>query len=50
METVDKRTEKIYKTLLELETEQAINLILDFHGTALLDDEFETFLEEEGIL
>lgn len=42
--------EKTYDVLVELTTEQAVNALLDWHGTQLLDDAFMQHLIDEGYM
>lgn len=41
---------EIYYKLCELDGEEVLNLITDYHGLQLLDKGFKEFLEEEGVL
>ena len=41
---------KMYNALLELDTETAINALLDWHGTQLLSAGFLSHLINEGLL
>ena len=45
-----KKQEEMYYALLELTTEQAVNAILDWCGTQILDDAFMQHLIDEGYM
>lgn len=47
---LDEFQKKIYSRLCELDGEEVINLITDYHGCQLLDKGFKEFLEDEGVL
>ena len=41
---------KMYNALLELDTETAVNALLDWHGMQLIDAGFLSHLINEGLL
>lgn len=47
---MDKKQQKMYEALKELGTEEAVDVILDFLGIQILDDDFHQHLIDEGIL
>lgn len=44
------KQEKMYHALLELTTEEVVDVLLDWHGEQLLDDGFMQHLIGEGFL
>lgn len=47
---MDKYQKEIWEALCKLSGEQVLNLITDWHGLQLLDDDFKGFLEDEGVM
>ena len=45
-----KMQEKAYDRLIGLSAEDAVDCLLDYHGTQLLDDGFIEHMEDEGYL
>lgn len=41
---------KIWDTLCKLSGEEVVNLLTDWHGLQILDDDFKGFLEDEGVM
>ena len=41
---------EIYDALCKLSGEEVVNLLTDWHGLQLLDEELKGFLEDEGVL
>ena len=47
---LDKIQREIWNALCELSGEEVLNLLTDYHGTQLLDENFKEFLEDEGVV
>lgn len=47
---LDKIQLEIWNTLSELSGEEVLNLITDWHGCSLLNQNFKEFLEDEGVM
>ena len=47
---MDKHQKEIWETLSKLSGEEVLNLITDWHGLQLLDEDFKGFLEDEGVM
>lgn len=47
---LDKIQREIWNKLCELSGEEVLNLITDYHGCQLLNEDFKEFLEDEGAL
>ena len=47
---LDKNQKEIWEALNQLSGEQVLNLITDWHGLQLLDEDFKGFLEDEGVM
>jgi hypothetical protein len=41
---------KIYNTLVDLGSTEVVDIILNFHGTQLLSDDFFEHLIDEGVI
>jgi ABC-type multidrug transport system fused ATPase/permease subunit len=41
---------KMYEALKEMTAEEAVNKLLDYYGTQLLEDGFYEHLENEGVI
>jgi len=44
------KKQEMYRTLVDLGTQEAVDLLLSFHGTQLLGDDFYDFLVDEGVI
>ena len=47
---MDKHQVEIWNALCELDGEQVLNLLTDYHGLQLLSRDFKEFLEDEGVM
>ena len=47
---MDKKQQEMYEALTNLDADCAVDILLDYHGTQLLDDGFYEHLENEGII
>lgn len=47
---LDKTQKEIWNALCELSGEEVLNLITDYHGCYLLNEDFKEFLEDEGVM
>jgi len=44
------KKKEMYQALIDLGSTEAVDLLLNFHGTGLLNDDFFDFLIEEGVI
>lgn len=47
---LDKVQREIWNKLCELSGEEVLNLMTDYHGCCLLNENFKEFLEDEGVM
>ena len=47
---LDKIQREIWNALCKLSGEEVLNLITDYYGCRLLNEDFKEFLEDEGVM